>query len=50
MVVEYSLKVYTNPIGVANWEKDIESSLPKDFEGILPINEQIEVELDNIEV
>ena len=50
MVVEYSLKGYTNPIGVANWEKDIESSLPKNFDGILPTIEQIEAELGKIEV
>ena len=50
MVVEYSLKDYTNPIGVANRVKDIESSLPKNFEGILPTIEQIEAELGEIEV
>ena len=43
-VVEYSLAGYTNPIGVANWEREITQSLPKELEGILPSIEQIEAE------
>lgn len=51
MVVEYSLSGYTNPIGVASWERNTKQSLPKDFEGLLPSIEEIEKELsgnDNI--
>jgi predicted nuclease of restriction endonuclease-like (RecB) superfamily len=45
MLVEYSLSGYTNPIGVANWERQITKSLPKELAGILPSIEQIEAEL-----
>lgn len=42
MIVEYSLAGYKNPIGVANWEKDITRTLPDEFAGILPTIEEIE--------
>jgi len=45
MMVEYSLYGYTNPIGVANWERQITQSLPKELDGILPSIEEIEAEL-----
>jgi predicted nuclease of restriction endonuclease-like (RecB) superfamily len=45
MMVEYSLFGYTNPIGVANWERQITQSLPKELDGILPSIEEIEAEL-----
>lgn len=45
MLVEYSLAGYTNPIGVANWERQITQSLPKELDGILPSIEEIEAEL-----
>ena len=45
MMVEYSLAGYTNPIGVANWERQITQSLPKELDGILPSIEEIEAEL-----
>jgi predicted nuclease of restriction endonuclease-like (RecB) superfamily len=45
MVVEYSLAGYSNPIGVANWERKITDSLPKELQGSLPTIEEIEAEL-----
>jgi len=42
MMVEYSLAGYNNPIGVANWERDITQILPKEFQGILPTIDEIE--------
>lgn len=45
MLVEYSLSGYNNPIGVANWERRITQSLPKELDGILPTVEEIEAEL-----
>jgi predicted nuclease of restriction endonuclease-like (RecB) superfamily len=47
MVVEYSLAGYTNPIGIANWEKDITASLPENLKDSLPSIEEIENELTN---
>jgi YhcG PDDEXK nuclease domain len=46
MVVEYSLTGYTNPIGIANWEKDILGSLPENLRNSLPSIEEIETELE----
>lgn len=46
-VVEYSLAGYTNPIGIANWEKDILASLPENLKNSLPSIEEIENELAN---
>lgn len=42
MMVEYSLAGCKNPIGVANWERDITKILPDEFQGILPTVEEIE--------
>lgn len=46
-IVEYSLAGYTNPIGVANWEKEITHSLPENLKSSLPSIEEIEKELMN---
>ena len=48
-VVEYSLSGYKNPIGVANWEREICTSLPENLKSSLPSVEEIEKELDNEE-
>jgi predicted nuclease of restriction endonuclease-like (RecB) superfamily len=45
MVVEYALAGYTNPIGVANWERGIRQSLPENLKSSLPSIEDIEREL-----
>lgn len=42
IMVEYSLAGCMNPIGVANWERDITKILPAEFKGILPTIEEIE--------
>jgi predicted nuclease of restriction endonuclease-like (RecB) superfamily len=44
-IVEYSLAGYNNPIGVANWEKEIMHSLPDELKSSLPTIEEIEMEL-----
>ncbi len=44
-IVEYSLTGYTNPIGVAEWEKQITKNLPEDLQASLPSIEEIEREL-----
>ena len=46
VVVEYSLAGYSNPIGVANWEREITDSLPEELRGSLPTIEEIEAEFD----
>lgn len=46
MLVEYSLSGYTNPIGVANWEREITQSLPENLKDSLPSIEEIEKELE----
>lgn len=47
LVVEYSLAGYTNPMGIANWEKDIQKTLPENLKTSLPSIEEIEKELEN---
>jgi hypothetical protein len=47
LVVEYALSVFKNPIGVANWERDILKSLPDDLNDSLPSIDEIEKELEN---
>jgi len=42
--VEYALRGIAAPIGVANWEKVLVETLPKELEGVLPTVEQIEAE------
>lgn len=47
LVVEYSLAGFGNPIGVANWERDMQKSLPDDLKASLPSIEEIEKELSS---
>lgn len=44
-VAKYSLEGYTNPIGVAEWEKHITENLPDELKSSLPTIEEIEAEL-----
>jgi predicted nuclease of restriction endonuclease-like (RecB) superfamily len=46
MVVEYALSGYLNPIGVANWEREISQSLPDNLKPSLPTIEEIELEME----
>jgi predicted nuclease of restriction endonuclease-like (RecB) superfamily len=48
-LAKYALSGYTNPIGVAEWEKQITDSLPDDLKSSLPTIEDIESELEEIE-
>jgi predicted nuclease of restriction endonuclease-like (RecB) superfamily len=43
--VEYALRGFRKPIGVADWETRVVSTLPEEFKGSLPTVEQIEAEL-----
>lgn len=45
LVVEYSLAGYKNPIGVANWEREMIQALPENLKYSLPSIEEIEKEL-----
>lgn len=45
LVVEYALRNFQKPIGVADWETQIVSSLPEGLKGSLPSIEEIEAEL-----
>ncbi|MDY6906450.1 MAG: PDDEXK nuclease domain-containing protein [Thermodesulfobacteriota bacterium] len=45
-LAKYALSGYTNPIGVAEWEKQITDSLPDDLKPSLPTIEEIEAELE----
>lgn len=47
LVVEYALSGNSNPIGVANWERKIQDSLPENLKASLPSIEEIEKELEN---
>jgi len=46
LVAEYTLSGFTNPIGVANWEREIIKSLPDNLKTSLPSIEEIEKELE----
>ena len=46
-VVEYSLAGYTNPIGIANWERKINENLPESIKANLPSIEEIEKEFQD---
>jgi hypothetical protein len=43
-LAKYALSGYTNPIGVAEWEKQITESLPDELKPSLPTVEEIEKE------
>lgn len=49
LVAKYALAGYTKPIGVAEWEQQITTSLPDDLKPSLPAIEEIERELDETE-
>lgn len=45
LIVEYALRGFDRPIGVAEWETRITKNLPKELKGSLPTVEEIEAEL-----
>ena len=45
-LAKYALSGYTNPIGVAEWEKQITDSLPDDLKASLPTIAELEAELE----
>jgi predicted nuclease of restriction endonuclease-like (RecB) superfamily len=46
LVAEYALAGYQKPIGIAEWERQLTQSLPKELESSLPSIEAIEQELE----
>ena len=46
LVVEYALRDFNKPIGVAEWETQIFKKLPKELESSLPTIEELEKELN----
>lgn len=44
-IAKYALEGYTNPIGGAEWEKQITENLPEELKSSLPSIEEIEAEL-----
>lgn len=48
LVVEYALRGFAKPIGVAGWEDSLVAHLPKELKGSLPTVEQIEAELEAV--
>lgn len=45
VVVEYALRNFNRPIGVAGYETTITEALPKEFKGSLPTIEELETEM-----
>jgi len=45
LVVEYALRGFNKPIGVAEWETELVHKLPEELKGSLPTVEEIEAEL-----
>jgi predicted nuclease of restriction endonuclease-like (RecB) superfamily len=45
LVVEYALRGFNRPIGVADWETELTQRLPKELKGSLPTVAEIEAEL-----
>jgi len=49
LIVEYALRDFKKPIGVAQWQTKIVKSLPKELRGSLPTIEELEKELGGTE-
>ncbi len=47
-IAEYALRDVNKPIGIAEYESEIVSSLPKKLKNLLPTIEEIEAELDTL--
>jgi hypothetical protein len=45
LIVEYALRGFKRPIGVAGWKTQIVTHLPEELKGSLPTVEEIEAEL-----
>jgi len=46
LVVEYALRGFQSPMGVAEWETQLTETLPDEFKGSLPSIEEIEAEFE----
>lgn len=47
VVAEYSLRGFSKPIGIAEWESEIVASLPEEFAATLPSISELEAELSH---
>ena len=47
VVAEYSLRGFSKPIGIAEWESEIVKSLPEEFASTLPSISELEAELSH---
>jgi predicted nuclease of restriction endonuclease-like (RecB) superfamily len=45
LIVEYALRGFSKPMGVAGWESQLTETLPEELKGSLPSVEEIEAEL-----
>jgi hypothetical protein len=45
VVAEYSLRGFSKPIGIAEWESEIVRTLPEEFTATLPSISELEAEL-----
>ena len=50
LVAEYCLKGYAQPLGIAEWQHDLQRTLPPDLKSSLPSIEEIEAELGDIQL
>lgn len=50
LVAEYCLKGYAQPLGIAEWQHDLQRTLPPDLKSSLPSIEEIEAELGDLAV
>jgi predicted nuclease of restriction endonuclease-like (RecB) superfamily len=46
LIVEYALRGFSQPMGVAEWETQLTETLPDELKGSLPTIEEIEAELE----
>jgi predicted nuclease of restriction endonuclease-like (RecB) superfamily len=49
LVVEYALRGFNTPMGVAQWETKLTEKLPEELKGSLPSIEEIEAELGRVD-
>jgi hypothetical protein len=46
LIAEYCLRGHTQPMGISEWQHEIERSLPAEFKSSLPTIEELEIELE----
>jgi hypothetical protein len=46
LIAEYCLQGYTQPMGISEWQKNINKGLPPELKSSLPSTEELESELN----